>query len=154
MKIFNRTKDKPSKKQRAAGLFKGLVGTKTHAAAYDIITSPKELADRRKEVGEHVDTLKSLTHDELLQYWGIPQSGVKRLRRTLMLEIVGLLPLLMLCGWGIVYGLYDKSAVFVVGSIATALICLISMIQRHRWLKIVSGEPYHTFREYVLGREA
>ena len=152
--FFKRKKKKKSRKERAVGLFKGLVGTKTHAAAYDIIKSPKDLADRRKEVGEHVDTLKSLTHDELLQYWNIPKDKVKRLRRMLALEIIGLLPLLFLCGWGIVYGLYDKNAVAIIGSATTALICVISMMQRHRWLKIVSGEPYHTFREYLVGREA
>lgn len=151
MKIFNR-KPKKSKKQRIAGTASALVGTEAHKTAWDIILSPADLAKRRRQIGENVSLLKQMSYDELLEHWNIPKEGVPRLKRMLMFEIILLMPVLYVCGWSVWYGIGTGNFYGISGGIMVGIVCMVSMMQRHRWYKIVAGEKYHTFKEYVFGR--
>lgn len=133
--------------------FKEIVGWNTHKAAFDIIRSPGDLAQRRQEIGEQAEFLKSLSFGELLDHWQIPRDRVGYLRKMLILEIIGLAPVIILCGWSIGHGIVNADLVSFLGGILLGAVVGLSCLQRHRWYSILKNEKYRTFREYLLGKK-
>lgn len=147
------TRKKQSRKTRTVSFFKWLAGYDTHAASLSMIPRPSDLTQRSRRAKTEARYLKSLTRDELLAYWEIPKDGIPRLKRTLMFEIVGLLPVAAICGYSIGIGIMQGNITMLLAGVLVGLVVAEAAAQRHRWYKIISGHEYHTFKEYLFGKE-
>lgn len=97
------------------------------------------------------EELKSLTFDELLERWNIPQEAVPRIKRNLFVEM-GFFFLLACFGLSFVAVKFVDFSYSWFGTFAglfIAIIAILSLLMRHHWYSIITREKYFTFRDYL-----
>ena len=139
-------------RQLGKGVRQG-IGPETIRSGSKMITEP--LDRRNRPAGFDPDYLKKLDGDSLLRTLNVDPKAAPRLIRTLRLEIVAWFGLFCLGFSNVVYLILDPQY-SLIAAILGGMIGIVSFLQillRHHWLLIVRNRKYHTFREYLAGRE-
>lgn len=139
-------------RQLVDGVRRGAAPDEIKAGA-DLIKRP--LDRRNRPAGHDSDYLKTLNGESLLQTLGVDPEAAPRLIRTLRIEIVAWLGLLVLGFSNVVYLILDPQY-SVLAALIGGMIGIVSFLQillRHHWLLIVKNRKYQTFREYLCGRD-
>ncbi len=151
--LFKKKKEKLSRKEKAASVFKAGFGTKAHKAGWSLIRTFPETLRRQRAGSEDPDELRSLTFEELMEKWQIPRDKVPYLKKVLSLEIAAYLLLAILGFSGLVYRFFnpDYGITAVILGVLVGTAAFLQLFLRHHWFLILSRQKYQTFREYLFG---